>query len=55
MSLVAEKFGAEVRDGLLAHPDQLPSIEEIRDPARLIARLESEDDLDSQLRNLLGE
>ncbi|BDQ00028.1 zinc-dependent metalloprotease [Aquiluna sp. KACHI24] len=55
LSLVAERFGTEVRDSLLAHPDQLPSIEEIRDPEKLIARLESDDDFDSQLRNLLGE
>lgn len=55
LSMVAERFGKDVRDSLLAHPDQLPSIEEIRDPAKLIARLESDDDFDSQLRNLLGE
>jgi uncharacterized protein (DUF2342 family) len=54
LTAVAERFGNDVRDRLLSHPDQLPTIEEIRDPALLIARLESDDDLDSQLRDLLG-
>lgn len=51
---VATRFGSATRDKLLSHPDQLPSIEEIRDPQLLISRLSSEDDLDSQLRDLLG-
>jgi putative hydrolase len=55
LTLVADKFGNEVRDRLLSHPDLLPSIEEIRNPDLLFARLSSEDDLDSQLRDLLGD
>jgi putative hydrolase len=54
LTMVAQKFGNETRDKLLSHPDQLPTIEEIRNPELLIARLSSEDDLDSQLRDLLG-
>lgn len=52
---VALELGSEVRDRLISHPDQLPSIEEIQDPQLLIARLSgSGDDWDSQLRDLLG-
>jgi uncharacterized protein (DUF2342 family) len=54
LTLVAERFGVEARDKLLSHPDLMPSIEEIRSPEILISRLSSEDDLDSQLRDLLG-
>jgi len=53
LTLVAERFGVEARDKLLSHPDLMPSIEEIRSPEILISRLSSEDDLDSQLRDLL--
>ena len=53
LTLVAERFGVEARDKLLSHPDLMPSIEEIRSPEILISRLGSEDDLDSQLRDLL--
>jgi uncharacterized protein (DUF2342 family) len=52
---VARELGHEVRDRLISHPDQLPSVEEIQDPQLLIARLSnSGDDWDSQLRDLLG-
>ena len=54
LTQVAGKFGIHTRDKLLSHPDQLPTIEEIRNPDLLIARLSSEDDMDSQLRDLLG-
>src|SRR5690606_21399280 len=37
--LVAERGGASRRDGLRAHPDLLPSSEEIDHPARLLERL----------------
>jgi hypothetical protein len=41
---------------LISHPDQLPSLEEIRDPQLLLRRLSGEgDDWDNQLRDLLGE
>jgi putative hydrolase len=52
---VGLELGKEVRDRLISHPDQLPSIEEIQDPQLLISRLSnSGDDWDSQLRDLLG-
>jgi putative hydrolase len=52
---VASELGHEVRDRLISHPDQLPSVEEIQDPQLLIARLSNPgDDWDSQLRDLLG-
>ncbi len=52
---VASEFGTEVRDRLISHPDQLPSLEEIQNPESLIARLSNAgDDWDSQLRDLLG-
>lgn len=48
------KLGQEKRDLLWRHPDQLPSIEEIADPALLEKRLSSEpDDFDGQLRKFL--
>jgi putative hydrolase len=52
---VALELGADVRDRLISHPDQLPSTEEIQNPQLLISRLSgSGDDWDSQLRDLLG-
>lgn len=51
---VGSQFGDRVRDELISHPDQLPSLEEIENPQLLIARLGSSgDDWDSQLRDLL--
>ena len=48
------KLGQDKRDLLWRHPDQLPSIEEIADPALLERRLSSEpDDFDGQLRKFL--
>jgi uncharacterized protein (DUF2342 family) len=48
------KLGAQVRDSLWLHPDQLPSEAEVTDPQQLIARLSSDgDDFDEQLRKLL--
>ncbi|MEL0260863.1 MAG: zinc-dependent metalloprotease [Aquiluna sp.] len=47
-------LGQDKRDLLWRHPDQLPSIEEIADPALLEKRLSSEpDDFDGQLRKFL--
>jgi len=37
--LVAERGGAERRDGLWAHPDLLPTAEELDRPARLLERI----------------
>ncbi|MEL0236825.1 MAG: zinc-dependent metalloprotease [Aquiluna sp.] len=48
------RLGQDKRDLLWRHPDQLPSIEEIADPALLEKRLSSEpDDFDGQLRKFL--
>lgn len=53
-SRVSTEFGIQMRDRLISHPDQLPSLEEIQDPELLIARLRGNgDDWDSQLRDLL--
>ena len=47
-------LGAQKRDSLWSHPDQLPSEAEVRNPELLIARLGSDgDDFDAQLRKLL--
>jgi putative hydrolase len=55
-NLVVSEHGEQVRDQLISHPDQLPSLEEIRDPQLLLRRLSGEgDDWDNQLRDLLGE
>lgn len=52
------QLGNEGRDALWDHPDLLPTVEEITNPDAVIARLKSsaggEDDLDRELRNLLG-
>lgn len=54
-----QKVGAELsataRDGLWAHPDQLPTREEVENPQLLVTRLASAgDDWDSSLRDLLS-
>ena len=50
------KLSASQRDELWLHPDQLPTEEEIADPEKLIQRLSNgKDDLDAELRGLLGE
>lgn len=62
--LVMERGGSERRDALWAHPDLLPTSEEIDHPARLLERLglagaEPQlaplDDFDRELANLLNE
>ena len=53
-SSIDQSLGAQKRDSLWLHPDQLPSEAEVTDPQQLIARLGSEgDDFDAQLRKLL--
>lgn len=61
--LVQEKGGIEVRDGLWAHPDFLPTIEELESPNLVLTRLGLVDteadpeaiDFDLELKKLLGE
>jgi putative hydrolase len=57
--VLGERLGSEKRDGLWAHPDLLPTAEDITNPAGLIERLTGgatgEDDIDRELRKLLGE
>ncbi|MGI9823874.1 zinc-dependent metalloprotease [Agromyces sp. Marseille-Q5079] len=58
---VGEAVGIEQRDALWAHPDLLPTAEDLDDPAALIARLtgaesatsEADDDFDQALEQLL--
>ena len=53
---VQQKLTMEARDEIWLHPDQLPSEEEIQNPELLIKRLsEDKDDLDAELRGLLGD
>lgn len=50
------KLSASQRDELWLHPDQLPTEEDIANPEKLIQRLSNgKDDLDAELRGLLGE
>lgn len=53
---ISVKLGNEKRDALWAHPDLLPTAEEIANPELLFARLGEggADDLDDELRKLLG-
>jgi putative hydrolase len=58
---VTDAVGAEVRDGLWAHPDMMPTSEDLDNPDRLIAKLTSvaqgepqeQDDMDKALADLL--
>ena len=56
---ITAELGAVARDGLWAHPDLMPTAEDIADPRAIIARMKlasiSPDDLDRELRDLLGE
>ena len=56
---ITAELGAAARDELWSHPDLMPTAADIADPSALIARLRSEtanpDDLDKELRDLLGE
>ena len=55
---VSAELGAGARDALWAHPDLMPTAEDISNPAGLIARMRAAktnpDDLDQELRDLLG-
>lgn len=55
--LVGEEVGIEGRDALWAHPDLLPTLDDIKNPAGLIARITVAepvlDDMDEELRKLL--
>ncbi|WP_217131880.1 zinc-dependent metalloprotease [Leucobacter chinensis] len=61
--LVGEKGGIETRDGLWAHPDFLPTIEELENPELLLKRIglvpheadPAEIDFDRELKRLLEE
>lgn len=61
--LVADKGGLEARDGLWAHPDFLPTIEELETPELLLQRIglaprevdPAEVDFDRELQRLLDE
>ena len=47
-------LGVTKRDSLWDHPDMLPSVADIKDPAQLIGRLRGDtDDFDAELRKLL--
>ncbi|WP_449278774.1 zinc-dependent metalloprotease [Leucobacter sp. GX24907] len=59
--LVGERGGVAARDGLWAHPDLLPTAEELDHPARLLERLglagavdQESDDFDRALADLLS-
>jgi putative hydrolase len=56
---VTDAVGAEVRDDLWAHPDLIPTSEDIDDPAALVARLTSGpvalDDVDQAIEDLLND
>lgn len=55
-NLIAAEHGEQMRDLLISHPDQLPTLEEIKEPKLLLARLSGDsDDWDNQLRDLLGQ
>ena len=56
---ITDAVGADARDALWAHPDVLPTAEDIDDPTALIARLTAteptEDDVDRAIADLLGD
>ncbi len=56
---ITVELGAAARDALWAHPDLIPTADDIANPAALIARLKAAksapDELDKELRDLLGE
>lgn len=57
--VLGEQLGIDRRDSLWDHPDLLPTVDEIANPDAVIARLTGsigkDDELDRELRNLLGE
>ena len=51
---VSDAIGKEAADKLWAHPDQLPSSDEIKSPEQLLKRISGEsDDFDDQLKKFL--
>lgn len=51
---VSDAIGKEAADKLWAHPDQLPSADEIKNPEQLLKRISGEsDDFDDQLKKFL--
>ena len=56
---ITEELGTAARDGLWAHPDLMPTAEDIANPGEIISRMRgaaaAPDDLDRELRDLLGE
>lgn len=51
---VSDAIGKEAADKLWAHPDQLPSSDEIKNPEQLLKRISGEsDDFDDQLKKFL--
>lgn len=58
-SAVGAAVGMEARDGIWAHPDVLPSADDIANPDGFLKRMTDgnagDDDLDRELRELLGE
>ena len=58
-SAVGQAVGSEGRDALWAHPDLLPTAEDVTDPTALIARLSDpeppRDDLDQAIEDLLND
>ena len=56
---VTDAVGAEQRDALWSHPDVVPTIQDIDDPAALVARITGgapePDDIDQALEDLLND
>lgn len=56
---ITDAVGAEERDGLWAHPDIVPTSDDIDDPAALVARLTAgepeQDDVDRAIEELLND
>lgn len=56
---ITEAVGADARDGLWAHPDLMPTTDDVDDPAHVIAQLQAgasaPDELDQALSDLLAD
>jgi len=54
---LTDEFGIKIRDAIWAHPDLMPSGEDIENPSLLIEKIRTqgpEDDIDAALRDLLS-
>jgi uncharacterized protein (DUF2342 family) len=54
---VGSALGSQKRDSLWGHPDLLPTLDDIANPAGLIERIranDNDDDIDKELRELLN-